>query len=131
MSPTTTTDALRVPVILVQGAVVGVVTGIAGAGGGFLIIPALVLLLKMPMKRAIGTSLIIIAVNSLVGFMGNRDLLAEIDFPLMMLVSFLAIAGIFLGMILSRFIDGKQLKSGFGWFALALATFIMINELYP
>jgi uncharacterized membrane protein YfcA len=114
--------------LIVQGLGVGIITGIVGAGGGFLIIPALVLLTGLPMKKAIGTSLIIIAINSLIGFLGDIDLLKEIDFRLMFLVSTLAVSGVFLGNYLSRFIAGKNLKSGFGWFALAMAMFIALKE---
>jgi uncharacterized membrane protein YfcA len=114
--------------LIVQGLGVGIITGIVGAGGGFLIIPALVLLTGLPMKKAIGTSLIIIAINSLIGFLGDMDLLKEIDFRLMFLVSTLAVSGVFLGNYLSRFIAGKNLKSGFGWFALAMAMFIALKE---
>jgi uncharacterized membrane protein YfcA len=116
-------------IILLQGLLVGIITGIVGAGGGFLIIPALVLLVGLPMKKAIGTSLIVIAINSLIGFVGDMHLAREIDFPFMMILSSLAVMGVFLGIYLSRFIDGKNLKSGFGWFALAMAIFIVIKEL--
>ncbi len=115
--------------IIFVGLIVGIVTGIVGAGGGFLIIPALVLLVGLPMKRAVGTSLIIIAINSLIGFVGDFDLVRKINFPFLFLVSFLAIGGVFWGTYLSRFFKGKNLKSGFGWFALAMAVFIMIKEL--
>jgi len=115
--------------IVAQGFIVGVVTGIVGAGGGFLIIPALVLLTGLTMKQAIGTSLIIIAINSLVGFFGDLTLVKEIDFPFIILVSGLAIAGVFLGSYFSRFIEGRRLKSGFGWFALTMSIYIMIKEI--
>jgi uncharacterized protein len=115
--------------IIVHGLVVGIVTGIIGAGGGFLIIPALVLLVGIPMKKAIGTSLIIIAINSLIGFVGDLNVIKQIDFSFMFLLSALAMAGVFLGTYLSKFIKGKNLKSGFGWFALAMSGFIMIKEI--
>jgi uncharacterized protein len=117
-----------VAMMVFQGLGVGIITGIIGAGGGFLIIPALVLLAGLPMKKAIGTSLIVIAINSLIGFLGDMSLLKEIDFSLMFLVSLLAVGGVFLGNYLSRFIAAKNLKSGFGWFALAMAMFIVIKE---
>lgn len=115
--------------IIVHGLVVGIVTGVIGAGGGFLIIPALVLLIGIPMKKAIGTSLIIIAINSLTGFVGDLNVIKQVDFSFMLLVSALAILGVFLGTYLSKFIKGKSLKSGFGWFALAMSVFIMIKEI--
>ncbi len=115
--------------ILLQGIVVGVISGIVGAGGGFLIIPALVLLAGLPMKKAIGTSLIIIAANSLVGFLGDLHIIPQIDFPFMIILSGLAIAGVFLGTYLSRFVKGNNLKSGFGWFALSMAIYILVKEI--
>lgn len=115
--------------IIVQGLVVGIVTGIIGAGGGFLIIPALVLLVGIPMKKAIGTSLVIIAINSLIGFVGDLNVIKQIDFSFMFLLSALAMAGVFVGTYLSKFIKGKNLKSGFGWFALAISVFIVIKEI--
>jgi len=115
-------------VLVLQGLGVGIITGIVGAGGGFLIIPALVLLAGLPMKKAIGTSLIIIAINSIIGFLGDMSLVKEIDFRLMLLVSLLAVGGVFFGNYLSRFIAARNLKSGFGWFALAMAMFIVIKE---
>ncbi len=115
--------------IIFQGMIIGIITGIVGAGGGFLIIPALVLLAGIPMKKAVGTSLIVIAINSLIGFFGDMTLLKEVDFTLMIGVSMVAIAGVFLGSFLSRYIDGRNLKSGFGWFALTMAFYIMIKEI--
>jgi len=96
-----------VAMLVFQGLGVGIITGIIGAGGGFLIIPALVLLAGLPMKKAIGTSLIIIAINSLIGFLGDISLLKEIDFSLMFLVSMLAVGGVFLG---TYYQDSSQQK---------------------
>lgn len=124
-----TMDRKRLLIIILHGLVVGVVTGTVGAGGGFLIIPAMVLLVGLPMKKAIGTSLIVIAINSLFGFLGDMHLVREINFPFLTILSAVAILGVFLGIYLSRFIDGKNLKTGFGWFALAMAISIMIKEL--
>jgi len=114
--------------IFLQGLIVGVLSGIVGAGGGFLIIPALVLLAGLPMKKAIGTSLIIIAVNSLAGFLGDFHIMSQIDFSFMLILSVMAIAGIFLGTYLSRFVKGNNLKSGFGWFAFLMAIYIVVKE---
>jgi uncharacterized protein len=115
--------------ILLLGFFIGIVTGIVGAGGGFLIIPALVLLTGLTMKQAVGTSLLIIAINSLTGFMGDLSLIKEINFPFILSISVLSIAGVFLGTYLSRFIEGRRLKSGFGWFALIMAVYILIKEI--
>lgn len=117
------------PVIILEGAVVGVLTGIVGAGGGFLIIPALVLLAKLPMKIAVGTSLVIIAAKSLIGFTGDIAAARHIDYTFLMIFSALAIAGIFLGGYLSNYVSGSKLKKGFGWFVLAMAVFIIVKEL--
>jgi hypothetical protein len=115
--------------IISQGIIIGIITGIVGAGGGFLIVPALVLLTGVPMKRAIGTSLIVIAINSLVGFVGDLDLVEEVDFPFMILLTILSISGVFLGNYLSGFISGSNLKKGFGLFSLVMAVYIMIKEI--
>ena len=127
------TDEPRVfnyPMILLEGAVVGVLTGLVGAGGGFLIIPALVMLSKLPMKQAVGTSLLIIAAKSLIGFTGdvmeNAD---NMDWTLLSVVTALAVVGIFVGNQLSKKIDGAALKKGFGWFVLAMGIYIIIKEL--
>jgi uncharacterized membrane protein YfcA len=124
-SPAAQYSFMSIPLV---GLLVGIVTGIVGAGGGFLIIPPLVLFVGLPMKRAVGTSLVIIAINSLIGFVGDFSLVREINFPLLFLLSILSIGGVFFGTYLSRFIEGKNLKSGFGWFALIMAIIIMINE---
>ena len=116
------------PMIALEGAVVGTLTGIVGAGGGFLIIPALVMFAKLPMKMAVGTSLLIIAVKSLIGFLadvGSRP----IDWTFMLLFTGLSLAGIFIGSWLSTKIDGKHLKKGFGWFVLLMALYILSKEL--
>lgn len=115
--------------ILLLGFGVGIVTGIVGAGGGFLIIPALVLLSGLTMKQAVGTSLLIIAINSIAGFMGDLSLIKDVNFPFILFISGVAIAGVFLGSYLSRFVKGARLKSGFGWFALTMAVYIMIKEI--
>lgn len=114
--------------IILLGVGVGVITGIVGAGGGFLIIPALVFVVGLPMKQAIGTSLIIIAVNSWIGFIGDMTLVREVNFPFMIVLSGLAVAGVFLGTYLTKFVEGRNLKSGFGWFALTMSIYILIKE---
>lgn len=116
------------PLIIVEGVLVGVVTGIVGAGGGFLIIPALVLLAKLPMKKAVATSLLIIAIKSLIGFIGDVENLA-IDWPFLLIFTGISVVGIFLGIYLSNFIEGKKLKKGFGWFVLIMGVYIIYKEL--
>ncbi|MCB2380220.1 sulfite exporter TauE/SafE family protein [Hymenobacter sp. BT635] len=124
-----TKHAFNYPLVLGIGLVVGTLTGFVGAGGGFLIIPALVLGARLPMKLAVGTSLAIIALNSLIGFTG--DLSAGTPIAWTFLAGFLAFAlgGIVLGTYLARFIPGAKLKPAFGWFTLAMGTFILLREL--
>jgi|UniRef100_UPI004048575A uncharacterized protein len=118
----------NLPMIALEGSVVGVITGIVGAGGGFLIIPALVLLAKLPMKMAVGTSLLIIAAKSLIGFLG--DLSSQtIDWQLLLIFTGLSIVGIFIGSALSKKINEKVLKTGFGWFVLLMGIYIITKEL--
>lgn len=116
------------PLIIIEGAVVGILTGLVGAGGGFLIIPALVLLSKLPMKQAVGTSLLIIAAKSLIGFTGDLSNY-QMDWTLLASVTALAIGGIFIGNKISLSIDGNKLKKGFGWFVLIMGIYIIIKEL--
>jgi hypothetical protein len=116
------------PMIVVEGLVVGALTGIVGAGGGFLIIPALVLFAKLPMKKAVGTSLLIIAAKSLVGFLGDIGSGQVINFQFIIIVSIIAIAGIFIGSYVSKFIESRKLKSAFGWFVLVMGIYVIFNE---
>jgi uncharacterized membrane protein YfcA len=120
-------QSFNYPLILVEGAVVGLLTGLVGAGGGFLIIPALVLLTGLPMKQAVGTSLVIIAAKSLIGFTGD---LSEqtIDWMLLGFVTSIAVVGIIAGNQLSKKIDGNKLKKGFGWFVLVMGIYILVKE---
>lgn len=116
------------PMIALEGSVVGLVTGIVGAGGGFLIIPALVILAKLPMKMAVGTSLLIIAAKSLIGFLGDVST-QTIDWQMLLIFTSLSIVGIFIGSALSKKINEKALKTGFGWFVLAMGIYIIAKEL--
>lgn len=115
--------------LLGYGIAIGLVTGLLGAGGGFLLIPALVFLVKMPMKKAIGTSLLIIALNSLIGFTGDLGHF-PIDWFFLFKVTLIAIAGIFVGGLLSKKIGGEQLKKGFGWFVLIMGIYIIVKEVF-
>ena len=99
--------------LLLYGILVGLATGFLGAGGGFLIIPALVLVLKMPMKKAVGTSLLIIALNSLIGFTGDIGHI-DIDWKFLGIITSIAIGGIFIGGVMAKKIAGDKLKKGFG-----------------
>lgn len=117
------------PMIILEGIVVGVLTGIVGAGGGFLIIPALVMLAKLPMKKAVATSLLIIAVKSLIGFLGDVQNL-QIDWGFLSVFTGLSIVGIFIGVWLNKFIDGSRLKKIFGYFVLVMGVYILYKELF-
>jgi uncharacterized membrane protein YfcA len=117
------------PLIIIEGLVVGFLTGIVGAGGGFLIIPALVLLAKLPMKKAVATSLMIIAIKSLIGFLGDVQNI-EIDWTFLLGFTTISVIGIFIGLYLNKFIDGKKLKKGFGWFVLIMGIYIVLKEIF-
>ncbi|WP_339869586.1 sulfite exporter TauE/SafE family protein [uncultured Algoriphagus sp.] len=118
----------NIPLIAVEGLIVGLITGLVGAGGGFLIIPALVLLAKLPMKMAVGTSLLIIAAKSLIGFLGDVSN-QVIDWKMLLIFTGLSILGIFVGSSLSKKINEKMLKKGFGWFVLIMGIYIIAKEL--
>jgi uncharacterized protein len=120
-------DYFNYPLIVIQGFAVGVITGLVGAGGGFMIIPALIFMLKLPMKEAIGTSLLIITANSLLGFFSSANHI-NIHWGFLFTISAFAIAGIFIGMSLSKNIDGNRLKPAFGWFVMAMGIYIILKE---
>ena len=110
-----------------EGLVVGIITGFVGVGGGFMIIPALVLLGKTPMKEAVGTSLVIITFKSITGFAGYFGQVA-IDLNLMIIFTIAACLGIVSGAYLTNFVKPKQLEKGFGYFVIAVAIFILIKR---
>lgn len=115
--------------LIVQNVIIGVIIGLIGAGGGFLIIPSLVLFARLPMKKAVGTSLFIITMNSLIGFLGDIHN-PEIDWNFLLAFTSISVIGIFLGIYLNKFINEKQLKIGFGYFVLAMSCFILLKEFY-
>lgn len=117
------------PVIFLEGLIVGGITGLVGAGGGFLIIPALVLLAGLPMKQAVGTSLLIIALKSLIGFTGDLGSGQAIDYKFMLFFAAFAMIGILAGSYLTRFIPNNKLKPAFGWFVLVMGFYILGKEL--
>lgn len=124
--------SLKKKMILIasRGLLVGFVTGFVGAGGGFLIVPALVVLLGLPMKKAVGTSLMIISANSLIGFFGDLKHQTVIDWRLLFSIVFIAMIGLFVGMTLSKKVSEKNLKKGFGYFVLVMAVFILYDQIH-
>ena len=112
----------------IQGLTIGTITGLIGAGGGFLYVPALVLWANIPMKKAVGTSLIIVTINSLIGFTGDMQTL-EIEWTFLLTFTGISIFGIILGNYFSKFISGSKLKKSFGFFVLLMAVYIMYKEL--
>ena len=115
--------------LLLYGVLIGLATGVLGAGGGFLLIPALVLLVGLPMKKAVGTSLLIIALNSLIGFTGDLGQYM-IDWTFLAKISLIAIAGSYVGSYIGKKIEGEKLKKGFGWFVLLMGICIITQELF-
>jgi len=120
------TNYLQLAVI---GSVIGIVTGFLGAGGGFLIIPALLFFANLPMKQAVGTSLLIIFINSSIGFAGDLFIGTPIDYPFLLIISAIAFVGMIIGTQMSKKIDGNKLKPFFGWFILVMGIYIIIKEL--
>lgn len=120
---------LNYPKIVFQALLIGFIAGFVGAGGGFLLIPALVFLAKTPMKTAIGTSLFIVATQSILGFMGDYNSFNLINWSLLLKFSIFTIVGLFIGNQLSKKIAGEKLKTGFGYFVLLMGIYIIIKEL--
>lgn len=113
--------------ILIQGIFIGVITGLIGAGGGFLIIPALVKLRKLSIKTAVGTSLVIISINSLMGFLFSLSH-TFVKWGFLLSITSIAIIGILIGSYFSTKIEGDKLKTAFGWFVLIMGVYIIIKE---
>lgn len=115
--------------LLLRGLLVGMVTGLLGIGGGFLIVPALYLLVNLPVKKAIGTALLIITINSLFGFLNSYES-AQIEWLLLVKFSLGAVLGIIIGTRLSRKIPGKYLKKTFGWVILGMSFYIVYKQFF-
>lgn len=116
-------------VLISQGLLVGIITGLIGAGGGFLIVPALVMLLGINMKRAVATSLFIISMNSILGFLSTLKMVKH-DWNFLLIFSALSVVGIFIGIAISKKMDGRKLKPLFGWMVLGMGIFIIIKEVF-
>ena len=115
--------------VFIQGLIIGTITGIIGAGGGFLYVPALVIWANIPMKKAVGTSLVIVSINSLIGFLGDIQTL-DIEWMFLLTFTFISIIGIIMGIYFSKFISGKKLKKSFGILTLGMAVYIIFKELW-
>lgn len=115
--------------MILQGLIVGIIAGFVGAGGGFLILPSLVLLAGLSMRAAVGTSLVIIAFQSLLGFLGDVLRGYAMDWNLLLLVASFAVAGIFLGSVISSKFDEQKLKTAFGWFVLIMGISIILEQI--
>lgn len=118
----------RIPILIAEGALIGFLTGLVGAGGGFLIIPALVWLTGLPFKTAVGTSLFIIAINSIMGFLG--DLLNyRMEWGFLLTLTGLAAVGILIGNQFQRYLPASYLRRSFGWLILFIGIWILSTEL--
>lgn len=126
--PLADSKKVNLPKLLLYGVAIGIATGLLGAGGGFLLIPTLVLLVKLPMKEAVGTSLLIIALNSLIGFTGDLGHFT-MNWFFLFKVTTIAIAGTFIGSVIGKKIAGDKLKKGFGWFVLVMGFYILVKEI--
>ncbi len=122
------TSETNYPRIIFQGFIIGVITGFIGAGGGFLLVPALVLFTRLPIRLAIGTSLLIISANSLIGFIGDLTY-QKIEWPFLLAFTAISVIGIFIGTYTSKYISSNQLKKGFGVFVLVMAAVIVAKEI--
>jgi uncharacterized membrane protein YfcA len=123
-------DSKRVKtfLVIVEGLLIGFLTGFVGAGGGFLIIPALVFLTGLPFKTAVGTSLFIIAINSLMGFLGDV-LNYSMDWAFLLPLTSLAVIGILIGNKLQKKISSIRLRMAFGWLILTMGSWILLKEI--
>lgn len=115
--------------IIIEGLIVGIITGIVGAGGGFLVIPALVILTKIPMKEAVGTSIMIITIKSLIGFLGDLSSEINVNWSFLFGFSFFTITGIIIGTYSSSYVPEKKMKPVFGWFVMLMGLFIIGKEI--
>lgn len=123
------TKRINYPIIFFEGLVVGALTGFVGVGGGFLIIPVLTLFVNLPMKMAVGTSLMIIAINSCFGFLGDIGT-HTIDWAFVGVMICISVSGVLVGSYLSKYVQNKHLKPAFGWLTLAMGCGILLKEYF-
>ena len=124
-----TKTPLGIPFVILLGIIIGVITGFVGAGGGFIIVPVLMIFMRLNFKKAIGTSLCIVALNSIIGFLGNLGN-QNLDWKFLIMISAVCGIGILLGSLLSNKISSKKLKPAFGWFTLVVGIFVLIKEIF-
>jgi uncharacterized membrane protein YfcA len=121
---------IPVPKVVAEGLIVGLVTGLVGAGGGFLVVPALALLGGLPMPIAVGTSLVVIAMKSFAGFAGYLNSVS-IDWRLAAMVTAAAVVGALAGARLTALVNPDSLRKAFGWFVLVMSSVILAEEIHP
>ena len=121
---------IPVPKVIIEGLVVGLVTGLVGAGGGFLVVPALALLGGLPMPMAVGTSLVVIAMKSFAGFAGYLSSVT-VDWKIAGMVTAAAVVGALIGARLTALVNPDSLRKAFGWFVLVMSSVILVEEVHP
>jgi uncharacterized membrane protein YfcA len=119
---------IRIYFVILLAILVGFITGFVGAGGGFIIIPVLIFFVRVPVKKSIGTSLCIIAINSLIGFTGTLDHM-YLNWNFLLTVSAFCVGGILIGNVISVKISPQKLKPAFGWITLIVGIFVLIKEI--
>jgi hypothetical protein len=124
-----TKTPLGIPFVIFLGVLIGVITGFVGAGGGFIIVPVLMIFVRLNFKKAIGTSLCIVALNSIIGFLGNIGH-QNLDWMFLLGISAICGVGILLGSVLSTKISSHKLKPAFGWFTLVVGIFVLVKEMF-
>jgi uncharacterized membrane protein YfcA len=117
-----------IAVIAAQGVLLGCLTGLVGVGGGFLIVPVLTLLARLPLKQAVGTSVLVISMNATAGLAGHLGH-ANIDWPVTLAVTAAMMCGSVIGGRLCGFVDPENLRQGFGWFVVAVAVFVLVSQI--
>jgi uncharacterized membrane protein YfcA len=116
--------------LVFQSLLVGIITGFVGVGGGFLIIPSLVLFAGLPMKKAVGTSLMVMTISSLLGVLGDVSRHEPLNYTFLMIFSAFAVAGIIAGSYFTKYVNDAKLKPAFGWFVLVMGIFVLVTTLY-
>lgn len=124
-----TKTPLGIPFVILLGIMIGIITGFVGAGGGFIIVPVLMIFVRLNFKKAIGTSLCIVALNSIIGFIGNIGN-QNLDWQFLIIISTVCGVGILLGSLFSNKIPASKLKPAFGWFTLIVGIFVLVKELF-